>query len=299
MDQLVALQYEASLSYDICVCVEETQEGYTHVHAAIRYNTPRIITPRTLCHAANVQYDAQAGQSEEDYVAMVNYCKKTGMYYHRREHLPRNLAEEHPVWRRWQYDVLACANDGRQIVMVYDPLGNTGKTYLTLWHCVRHLAVNIAVVRGYQDVMRSVYGRPSDLYFVDLPRAISKKGLQQLVAALETIKNGYSYDDRYQWQERYQEPPKVVVFSNQIIPFDWLSQDRWRVISISQENREKQCAPFAPLQIRDTATIRFVQDTVEALYNKNANRDVGEKKNAKKALQTPDAAYTPEETLDE
>jgi len=293
--QLHALDYEASIAYDICVCVEETQEGLEHVHAALRYNYQRMITPQTLCVYGDIAYDAQCGQTDDDYVQMCAYVKKHGVYYHRREHLPSYLSDPAPVWRRWQLDVLRAANDSRKIIVVYDPVDITGKTYLTLWHCCRYQAVNIAVVRGYQDIMRSVFARPSDLYFVDLPRALSKKGMQQMIAALETVKNGYSYDDRYAWQERYQDPPKIVVYTNEPIPRDWLSLDRWHFVTINAQNRPDMCAKGGTYSIVDPVQISYIRRVCENLYTRNAQYNSGDIRETLQTTLPADASHSPEE----
>lgn len=158
---------------------------------------------------------------------VANYVMKNGNYMCKEEILPTNYANNHPRWRTWQKLVINEPNTERNVICVYDRVGNTGKTFLANWHACRHKGAIIPVMKGYQDFMRMIYGIESDLYFVDIPRAMKKTVLNTLFAAIETAKGGYSYDERYEFKFAFREPPKVVVFCNALPDLDVLSPDRW------------------------------------------------------------------------
>lgn len=207
--------------YDYCFAEEGDGDEY-HVHLALRYEIEMLNGFRAMFPGWHVQVVL-----ENSWDSVLDYCKKSGNYKHLREKLPVVYADEHPRWRPWQKYVLDYPNDGRRVICVVDERGNSGKTFLSMWHCCRHKAVYIPVLRGYQDFMRMVYASESSMYFVDLPRALTKKQQKDIYAAAETIKNGYAYDDRYEWKSRYFDSPKVVIFTNKMPDMELLSVDRW------------------------------------------------------------------------
>lgn len=156
-----------------------------------------------------------------------NYVKKSGNYTCLEEQIPSQYLDPLPRWRPWQRMVLEEANDGRKVILVYDSIGNTGKSYLSHWFAVRHRAALIPIMRGYQDFMRMLYSVESPLYFVDVPRGLAGTSYRALFSAIETAKNGFSYDDRYEYKYTFRDPPKIVVFSNTVPDLDLLSPDRW------------------------------------------------------------------------
>jgi len=73
-------------------------------------------------------------------------------------------------------------------------------------------------------------------------------------AAIEEIKNGYAYDDRYRFQEAMFEPPHVWVFTNTMPDTKLLSLDRWKFWTITDDNRLQPFynTPTLKLNIIDT-----------------------------------------------
>ena len=67
------------------------------------------------------------------------------------------------------------------------------------------------------------------LYIIDIPRAVNKDRLFQLFGAIETLKDGYAYDDRYHFREAYFDCPNIWIFINHKPNLDLLSRDRWEL----------------------------------------------------------------------
>lgn len=63
------------------------------------------------------------------------------------------------------------------------------------------------------------------LYLVDIPRAMIDS--HELWAAIESVKNGIVFDDRYQFKMKTFDSPQVIVFTNKLPNKDLLSGDRW------------------------------------------------------------------------
>lgn len=145
-----------------------------------------------------------------------------------------------PIWRPWQLTVLELISlppNDRSVNLIVDSAGNNGKSFLTLWLMSRQQAARIPPQKDARDIMRMVMNMPTrSTYFIDLPRAISHRDHNSIFAAIEEIKNGYAYDDRYRFQEKLFDPPHVWVFTNTLPDISLLSRGRWITWEIWNNN---------------------------------------------------------------
>ena len=136
-----------------------------------------------------------------------------------------------PVWKPWQQTVLDFCDqkpNDRTINVIIDTIGNNGKSFLTLWMKARNMCQRIPQQKDSRDIMRMVMNLPKrKVYFIDLPRGTSHKDQNSVYAAIEEIKNGYCYDDRYHFKDELFEPPHVFIFTNETPNKNLLSKDRW------------------------------------------------------------------------
>jgi hypothetical protein len=149
--------------------------------------------------------------------------------------LPDHLKVDN--WHPWQKVVIDSLPNkaGRHVNMVVDKTGNHGKSTLVGNLECNHLAVDIPFCNDHRDIMRMVMNQEKlGCYFVDMPRAVGKDKLRQLFAGIESIKNGYAYDDRYHFKKEYFQQPHVWVFSNCDPDISFLSVDRWKLWSINE-----------------------------------------------------------------
>lgn len=124
----------------------------------------------------------------------------------------------------------------RSINIVYDPVGNIGKSRLKLWLRAYGIGRTIPPVNDFKDMMRMVMDMPtSKLYLIDMPKAYKKDKLGGLYSAIETIKDGYAYDDRYHFQEKIFDCPNIWVFTNTLPDLDLLSKDRWVIWGVTTD----------------------------------------------------------------
>lgn len=83
-----------------------------------------------------------------------------------------------------------------------------------------------------------------------MPRAINKEKLAQFFAGIETLKSGYCYDDRYKFNRRLFDRPRICVFTNVEPDLKLLSKDMWKLWTVTdgqlvnynpivQENKNK------------------------------------------------------------
>lgn len=145
-------------------------------------------------------------------------------------YIPINIRELEAL-RPWQTKIIDLAKvmrDYRTINVVYDTQGNVGKTTICTYMGVYGIGKLLPFCNDYKDILRMCYDiGPKKAYLIDMPRAISKERLFQFYAAIETIKSGYAYDDRYNFRDRYFDPPNIFVFTNVLPDETLLSQDRW------------------------------------------------------------------------
>jgi len=140
--------------------------------------------------------------------------------------------------RTWQQQIVDDANvwNTRNINWVFDTEGNRGKSILKTHIGVNKIGRTIPYSNDYRDIMRMVMAtKPSKLYLIDLPRAVNKDHLYQFMAGIGSIKDGYAYDDRYNFKEMYFDCPNIWIFANTLPDRTLLSKDRWVIWEFENE----------------------------------------------------------------
>jgi len=125
--------------------------------------------------------------------------------------------------------------DTRHINIVYNPVGNNGKSTL-LSHIAAHgLGAVLPIVNDAKDLLRMVYAIQSNFYAFDMPKAMKKDQLFGFWSAVECIKDGRAYDDRYCFKQRFFDCPNVWIFTNTLPDKHLMSSDRWNVWTINDD----------------------------------------------------------------
>lgn len=117
--------------------------------------------------------------------------------------------------------------DERHINVIIDEKGNCGKSSLVAWLEHHKYAEYLPPFNNIKELMGFVIDRPHHAYLFDLPRALSKTKLAELLAGIEQIKDGVAYDPRYRGRKTRIEQPAIWVFTNEPLNIQWLSADRW------------------------------------------------------------------------
>lgn len=148
--------------------------------------------------------------------------------------VPRQIAHINQMYP-WQQTLIDVSKvfDARSIHAVIDTVGNNGKTCFKTHMATTRQARVIPFANDYRDILRMVCGmETSNCYIIDMPRAISKDKLFQFWSAIETVKDGWAYDDRYHFKEKYFDSPQIIVFMNKAPDTTLLSTDRWKLHTI-------------------------------------------------------------------
>jgi len=149
-------------------------------------------------------------------------------------YIPRQIREMGEL-RPFQQSIVDKANewDTRTINLVYCNKGNLGKSSLVGYCRAHRIGRALPPVNDYKDLLRIVCDLPtSRMYMFDMPRSLNKDRLYQFYSAVETIKDGYAYDDRYSFKEKSFDCPNIWIFSNILPDLSMLSQDRWKLWDI-------------------------------------------------------------------
>lgn len=140
--------------------------------------------------------------------------------------------------RGYQQDILNWVNEFhmRQIDLIYDPVGNLGKSLFCEYLEFIGGSEEIPPYRLMDDIFQWVFCRPKKkMYIMDLPRGMKKDKLADLYAGIEIIKNGVAYDKRYTAKKIRFDRPRVVVFTNELPCLELMSKDRWKIWQVQKD----------------------------------------------------------------
>lgn len=217
--------------------LEKSEHGYEHYQGRIRLikkirPTQAFKLFRDIKGIHLSPTTTEVFTTDDEFYVMKEDTRIEGPWTDRNKaaYIPRQVRDI--TLKPWQKSVaeLSFVWDTRSINIIYDTVGNIGKSVLTTYMGVYGLARQIPYCNDYKDIMRMVMDMPtSNAYIIDLPRAISKERLFQLFGGIETIKSGYAYDDRYSFKDKYFDCPNIFVFTNSLPDTSLLSCDRWKI----------------------------------------------------------------------
>lgn len=197
-----------------------TVTGYEHFQCKAHFRKPMTLNEMRI-------FFAQA-HCEPSICKDFSYCEKEGKFYRSWEGA---LAKFHDLeLRNWQKQVINALEyqTERRILCVKDEMGNNGKSWLSKHLVAKYRYAYVPAMPNFEDYMFMAMAHPNATGFIfDLPRADTLQQKKSMWMAMETIKNGYLYDKRYEFKEQWREPPKIVIFCNEDPPVEVMSKDRW------------------------------------------------------------------------
>ena len=138
----------------------------------------------------------------------------------------------------------------RGIHVVYDPNGNSGKSFLCRWLYERNIGFYVPpTVRTTQGIIQYVASgyRGQRIIVIDIPR--SSKWTNELYEGIEAIKDGLVYDTRYSAKMRDIWGVKILCLTNTRPQLEALSLDRWTIL-----DAEGQTVPIDTSKEKDNGT---------------------------------------------
>ena len=136
-------------------------------------------------------------------------------------------AKEMHGWQKGLINMISVEDD-RSIIFIYDTKGNSGKSIFAEYLEYKQLAFKLPMMRSFEDIMQFGYYFPDQkCYLIDMPRAMKKDKLSEFYSGIECLKNGLVWGKRYTAKKRRMDRPQIVVFSNSLPAWDFMSPDRW------------------------------------------------------------------------
>ena len=144
-------------------------------------------------------------------------------------------------WRQEVAVERARDTNDRQVVVWYDPRGNSGKSWLVghlvetkqAYYVPPYLATVESMIKTLASMVkadREAGSPPRPLVVIDIPR--SYKWKQEMYVAIEAIKDGVIVDPRYSATVENIRGIGVIVMTNERPKLDKLSMDRWDIMEL-------------------------------------------------------------------
>lgn len=227
-----------NLGADRYVIGEEVGEnGYKHYQCRVVFKSEK-----DWAHLKSVF--AGVGSITPSHVRDFKYCEKEGKFYRSWEKVLNKFADLNLLgWQGMAVADLSEQND-RQITVIVDPEGNNGKSWLTKYLVCNRICNLVPVLGDYKDMMRICMAKAGTGYVIDMERTQNPAKATGLWRAIESVKNGYLFEDRYNFRDMWIEPPKVLVLTNDNPPIETLSADRWRIYGIAHKYGTSMLEPI-------------------------------------------------------
>ena len=152
-------------------------------------------------------------------------------------------------WREWQKWFFDKATNQyispREVLVVYDPAGNTGKSFLRKMFGILYPNQTCKLQNGHSKDMFHSAGKVDNLRYVimDLARSDS---ISVNYSAIEQIKNGDFDTCKYNNINVCVEPPFFAIFTNFKLNWYSLSLDKWSLLYVMKDNTFKYFKRFDP-----------------------------------------------------
>jgi len=144
-------------------------------------------------------------------------------------------SKEQYDWQKAVYGFCQTEDD-RTIHLIYDPIGNAGKSIFCEWLEYHGHGYEIPPFRAMEDIMQCVMSiKTQKAFIIDMPRAMKKDKMGEFYAGIECLKNGVCYDKRYAFKKKRFDRPVVIVFTNVLPLWSFMSADRWSAWQINAE----------------------------------------------------------------
>ena len=154
------------------------------------------------------------------------------------------------VLRPWQQvlnHILSEESDSRHIWVVYDPTGNTGKSWFAGYYKDTNINKSVHILENSKkENLKYVLNEIDnpDIIFMDLVRTDTKC---VAMGVLESIKDTHFASGKYESQVvEWDHPPHLVIFTNNILNWADMSIDRWRIMVLTDPNHCLVMPPFSP-----------------------------------------------------
>ena len=181
------------------------------------------------------------------------------------QYIPRQYRFAYDKLYEWQKHIYdKCLDfDSRVINVLYDPVGNIGKSTLAGLLTIHKDGIIIPdiddparIVYSVCDILEAKKIRHTVPIMLDLPRSTNHRDIDNFTRAIEKIKSGIVYDTRGKYTQWYFDSPTIWIFCNECPHSSLLSKDRWITWQVTED---KKLVPFISDDEEQTPTVKVVK----------------------------------------
>lgn len=160
--------------------------------------------------------------------AMKNDTRIAGPWADRAIYLGEDLPNTLYPWQQKVYDLILSPPDKRKIHWFFDRQGGAGKSTFAKYMYF-HKKILTLTFGDAKDLLNLVFKKQGlGTYMFDLSRTKGgKTSMSDIYQALESVKNGYFINTKYETGIACYAIPHVICFSNHAPDLSALSADRW------------------------------------------------------------------------
>jgi len=168
----------------------------------------------------------------EDTIALHNYDRKLALNHEMTE------AARTIIWKDWQkyiFDYLKAPVNPREILVVVDKCGNSGKTFFMKNYKLLYEDFTINLTHGdTADLLHIISKKPKvENILINLPR--TSRGIINY-QVIEQAKDGVFCSTKYNSQEITIPPQRMVIFTNKALNWDSMSHDRFKIMVLNGDD---------------------------------------------------------------
>lgn len=195
-------------------------------------------------------FNAQGFQGADIKVASNNgkevlksYCMKKdsrldGPWADKPIYLGRDLINDLRPWQKSIVNLIDKTPHKRKIHWFYDESGGKGKSSIAKYLWFHHKVLTLSIGKA-SDLLNLVFKKQGlPMYIFDISRTVPAGTMNEIYMALESVKNGYFVNTKYDTGVCCMEIPHIIVFSNHLPKIKSLSHDRWNIIDMSQMSQD-------------------------------------------------------------
>lgn len=184
-------------------------------------------------NGANCSVASDAGKERLKLYAMKEDSRIDGPWADHPIYRGQDLIKELRPWQQGIVKLIGTTPHKRKIYWYYDSTGGKGKSSLSKYLYFHHGIIPLTIGKA-SDLLNVVYKlQGKKMYIFDISRTIPTGTMNEIYTALESVKNGFFVNTKYETGVACFEIPHVVVFSNHLPKMSALSQDRWHIVNLS------------------------------------------------------------------
>jgi hypothetical protein len=189
-------------------------------------------------NGADIKVASSSGKETLKSYCMKKESRLDGPWADKPIYLGRDLIKGLRPWQKSIVELIDKTPHKRKIHWFYDKDGGKGKSSIAKYLYFHHKILTLSIGKA-SDLLNLVFklaGKP--MYIFDISRTVPKGLMYEIFMALESVKNGYFVNTKYDTGVCCMEIPHVIVFSNYLPDMTALSKDRWNIIDMSQMSQD-------------------------------------------------------------